>query len=235
MRQWRVYLDRALDVDAVAQKIDLVHQRLDPLTDAASPALVGCDTGSHAVDIEYLDLGVPIGEAIRRAIVAGDLAPAKRCLTVAASALVAIHQAPIPEEEARAGEDIVLVHGDFGFSNVFVSVDDGSVAVQVIDPLPRATGTDLRFGNRELDVAMMLSCLLGRPPLSVWRHVRDRRVLRAWYVAEYQRLSGRRLSGLREAVRVTLRSRLVGQPPVSRWVRRAAFPLIALSVPNQYD
>jgi hypothetical protein len=48
-----------------------------------------------------------------------------------------------------------------------VGRSDGIPSAELDSP---AAGVDIRCAGPKVDVAMMLSCLLGRPTLSPWRH-----------------------------------------------------------------
>lgn len=89
----------------------------------------------------------------------------------AGRALAQIHQHSGTQEPwvqqitggAQAAGDLLL-HGDFGFSNVLVH--PGRSALAVLDPLPPAARYHVpKLVGRPLDdLAIMMSCLLGRVP-----------------------------------------------------------------------
>lgn len=58
----------------------------------------------------------------------------------------------------------LLLHGDFGFSNVWIGAGTGDIAI--IDPLPPAGAAvdPLPVGDPVDDLGLMMSCLLGRLP-----------------------------------------------------------------------
>jgi len=69
----------------------------------------------------------------------------------------------LPPEAPRLDGD-VLIHGDYGFSNLLVNLDAGGLAV--LDPVPRHGATSSLHDWRPLDdMVTMTSCLLGRVPL----------------------------------------------------------------------
>jgi hypothetical protein len=58
----------------------------------------------------------------------------------------------------------VLLHGDFGFSNVHYRIEHGGVELLVLDPGPNrvTVTTPTAVGHPVIDLAVMTSCLLGR-------------------------------------------------------------------------
>ena len=198
---------------------------------AASAFGVGAD--SVTIDLELLDLGKPIGVYLNEVVAAGEFERGEWVIRRAAAALVAIHATKIPEDifslslvvptsltnrQTRATSRDVLLHGDFGFSNLFVSESDVATTLQIVDHLmpPMLLQHPFVVGPPEWDVAMLVSCLAGRPPTPFFRYRRERVALIRAFCSEYEQLSGRRIELLAELVQLVFGVYLDSRPALAR-------------------
>jgi hypothetical protein len=231
---WKLTLsdDIAVDVIEVATKVDQVHHQLAEVPFAESPALVSVDRDGRTLELEWLDLGPSLGDVLAQTLGRNDIESGSSYLVLAAQALAAIHARGCEDPDAALAGS-VFIHGDFGFSNIFVKTSTAGM-LQILDPLPRSHRGDIRCGRPEVDVAMMLSCLIGRPPLTPWRHRRARRHLEALFVGEYQRLTGRQLRGMRRETRRVLMATCERHRLIGRVIRRIGFAVLVLEVRDEY-
>lgn len=104
--------------------------------------------------------------------------------------------ARIHSDAHRTASEALFYHGDFGFSNVFVTKDP-SARLQILDPIPTPESSSLpKHGPpaHVYDVATMMGCLYGRvPPARVGLLLGSQRVrgfYGALFFSEYARSAG---------------------------------------------
>jgi len=204
-----------------------------PIQGVHAASAIGVGAESASIDLELLDLGKPIGVYLNEVFAAGESERGEWVIRRAAAALAAIHAIKIPEDflslslvvptpltnrQTRATSRDVLLHGDFGFSNLFVSESDGATSLQIVDHLlpPMLVQKAFVVGPPEWDVAMLVSCLAGRPPTPFFRYRRERFALIRAFCSEYEQLSGRRIELLAEWVQLTFRVYSDSRPALAR-------------------
>lgn len=131
------------------------------------PAVLYSDAGRDLMVLERLHGYIPLQEVFLRS--GADCKLALSVFERAGTALADIHRSSSPQSEwvranvqvRQTGADSVLLHEDFGFSNVLYK--PGQDALAIIDPSPPLpTHRQSAIGARVFDVGTMMSCLLGR-------------------------------------------------------------------------
>ena len=89
--------------------------------------------------------------------------------------LALIHSALSNHMKILETDKLSALHGDFGFSNIFLNRESKLV---VLDPFPDfySSFNVWEVGNRSKDLAMFASCLLGRLPVSQLIKLRPEKV-----------------------------------------------------------
>jgi len=106
------------------------------------------------------------------------------------------HSGRVGPDEIEVGGDRVMLHGDYGFSNVFVQQRTGKLAI--IDPSPNhfVTTHPLELGPPSLDLGNFTSCLMGLVPPRNFLRMRWYRAaaLIEKFLSGYEITSGRQIA-----------------------------------------
>lgn len=214
----------------------------------SAPKLLKVDSSSRAIEMEYLRLECTIGDAVRLALSQRDLEAAYKLVETAAGALAEIHSAScwvsrrcltdlIPP--ALSGGDVprgsapVHLHGDFGFSNIWLPNATNPVGrLTVLDPFPPPYMSQVNSleGPPEWDVGVFLSCMAGRPPLGLFRSRSDRRLLARAFVSAYEGAREVKLLNLADWVRLALLGNAFSKGRGGQQVRRIVAPFMVRTV-----
>jgi hypothetical protein len=170
----------------IFDSVAAAQSKYDLMSDAAkrgrfrSPSVLSVELDRSAIYLERLDLERSVSYVIFGRNVHSQRPRALVVIDQCARALAAIHATSIPTkysahvskwnanyEDVEPQEGDVLLHCDFGFTNLYLSklfAESDENALVVLDPEANGFFTEktLLVGPRYVDLAVFSSCLLGR-------------------------------------------------------------------------
>ena len=240
------------DFDAELVKAGLLHEA-SLTADFVAPAVLAADETQRTIRYQRLDCRYDLLDVV--ADPGRSPAAIVSTLRRVGACLAAIHELRPPtdrtctgqrsplftaaldrrSEASEPGDRLVLQHGDFGFTNVFVGPDD---EITIIDPSPNGYTSihPLNVDCAELDLAILCSHLVGRVAdrRALARIARSGRSMVDAVVGGYGSLGGTiDRPRLRTYTLASIDAVAAHRSPGSRWHRRAALrPLSTLLARN---